>query len=220
MRILALSDIHGKRSVIEASSKLAKMKHVDIIVLTGDITHRGNINEIKEIVTRLNLLSNIPVYFVLGNMDPISTDDALSEEGVFYVQNRTLKVGNFNIIGLSGSPPTPFGTVNERSEAELREDLESNLEIPENTILLTHSPPFYTELDKTRTGLHAGSKAVLDFINKHQPLLVVCGHIHEAQGKIAIEKTIVINPGAATHGNASIIVIYENGLIKADFLKL
>lgn len=220
MRILNISDTHGKPSVIEASSEVARKNQPDIITLSGDITHRGAVYQIKEMVTRLHVLSNIPVYFVSGNMDPASIQDSVFEEGTFYVKDRALEVGRFKIIGLSGSPPTLFNTVYERSEEELREALERNKQDAENAILLSHAPPYGTELDKTRAGSHAGSQAVLDFINEHQPLLVLCGHVHEAQGISTIGRTTVVNPGAAIHGKASLIEIDQNDLMRAEFLTL
>ena len=44
-------------------------------------------------------------------------------------------------------------------------------------------------------GEHAGLKLYRDVILKYKPLLHVCGHIHEAQGKAKIGKTIVVNAG-------------------------
>jgi Icc-related predicted phosphoesterase len=42
----------------------------------------------------------------------------------------------------------------------------------------------------------AGSKAVRDAIEKHQPLLGLHGHIHESRGVIKIGKTTCVNPGS------------------------
>ena len=53
-------------------------------------------------------------------------------------------------------------------------------------VLICHAPPYGTPLDQVRPGLHAGSTAVRDFINQHQPEYFFCGHIHEAEG-VAIE---------------------------------
>jgi Icc-related predicted phosphoesterase len=69
-------------------------------------------------------------------------------------------------------------------------------------ILLTHIPP-YGFLDKVTSkfapndwqGKHAGSKAILDYIKRYQPKLVLCGHIHEAKGKVKIGKTKIYNLG-------------------------
>jgi Icc-related predicted phosphoesterase len=70
-------------------------------------------------------------------------------------------------------------------------------------ILLCHQPPF-GYLDKVNfpgapkhwLGKHAGSKVILDYIRKKQPIYVFCGHIHEAKGKAKIGKTEVYNVGS------------------------
>ena len=42
-------------------------------------------------------------------------------------------------------------------------------------------------------------------IKKYKPALLVCGHMHENQGKCKINATLVVNPGAALEGKAAII---------------
>ncbi|MAH47542.1 hypothetical protein CMI37_17105 [Candidatus Pacearchaeota archaeon] len=68
-------------------------------------------------------------------------------------------------------------------------------------ILVCHQPP-YGVLDKVGKkapkhwkGKHAGSKIILNYIKKHSPRYVICGHIHEAAGERKIGKTKVINLG-------------------------
>ena len=51
-------------------------------------------------------------------------------------------------------------------------------------VLICHAPPLNTALDRIKDGLHAGSSAVRDFIEKHQPAHFFCGHIHEAEGAV------------------------------------
>ncbi len=72
-------------------------------------------------------------------------------------------------------------------------------------ILVCHQPP-YGYLDKVGPpapemwhGKHAGSKVILDYIKKHQPKYVFCGHIHEGEGKAKIGKTEVYNLGVGGH---------------------
>ena len=74
-------------------------------------------------------------------------------------------------------------------------------------ILVCHQPPF-GYLDKVSSkwgapkkwwGKHAGSKIILDYIKKHKPKYVFCGHIHEGKGKDKIGKTEVYNLGVAGH---------------------
>jgi Icc-related predicted phosphoesterase len=42
----------------------------------------------------------------------------------------------------------------------------------------------------------AGSTAIRRAIEKYQPLVDLCGHIHESRGTTKIGKTLVINPGS------------------------
>ncbi len=41
-----------------------------------------------------------------------------------------------------------------------------------------------------------GSQAVRDFIEAHQPLLGLHGHVHESKGTQTLGRTLVINPGS------------------------
>jgi uncharacterized protein len=71
---------------------------------------------------------------------------------------------------------------------------------PQRVVAVIHSPPFDTKCDVLFDGRHIGSKAVRNWIEKHQPLLTLHGHIHESP-KLSrsycdrIGSTIVVNPG-------------------------
>lgn len=74
-------------------------------------------------------------------------------------------------------------------------------------ILVCHQP-LYGVLDKVSgkygapkqwIGKHAGGKAILDYIKKHQPKYVFCGRIHEGEGRAKIGKTQVYNLGVSGH---------------------
>jgi hypothetical protein len=63
-------------------------------------------------------------------------------------------------------------------------------------VLICHAPPLDTALDRIHEGLHAGSRAVREFIEKYQPRDFFCGHIHEAEGVvIEMGKTRAQNVG-------------------------
>lgn len=73
-------------------------------------------------------------------------------------------------------------------------------------ILVCHQPPYgfldavnFPGAPKDWQGKHAGGKAILDYIRKHQPRYVFCGHIHEGEGHARIGKTEVYNLGVAGH---------------------
>jgi Icc-related predicted phosphoesterase len=62
-------------------------------------------------------------------------------------------------------------------------------------------------------GTHVGSKSVRDFIEREQPDVVICGHIHEARGQDAIGRSKIVNCGPASKGYYAVIEIGEKILI-------
>lgn len=67
-------------------------------------------------------------------------------------------------------------------------------------LLLTHYPPFGTNLDRTCVGKHIGSRALLDAIQHFRIEIVCSGHVHEAPYLTGswcstINSTICMNPG-------------------------
>ena len=68
------------------------------------------------------------------------------------------------------------------------------------TLFVLHSPPKETHCDLTGARVHVGSRAIRRFVERHQPPLVLCGHIHESPRVSssyhdAIGRTVVVNPG-------------------------
>lgn len=80
----------------------------------------------------------------------------------------------------------------ERKFSTIKEDLDTLADdnSMDNTILLFHSPPYNTLLDRgdmdgkifdhTPLDIHLGSMAIYNFIKKYQPLITMHGHIHES----------------------------------------
>jgi uncharacterized protein len=71
---------------------------------------------------------------------------------------------------------------------------------PAETIFVLHSPPRDTRCDMIGAGVHVGSRAIRAFIERHQPPLVLSGHIHESPRvssawRDGIGRTVVVNPG-------------------------
>lgn len=71
---------------------------------------------------------------------------------------------------------------------------------PERAIYMMHSPPLGTRLDLIQGGKSAGSRPIKAFIESHQLLLTLHGHIHESPQLSGsyfewIGKTLSINPG-------------------------
>jgi Icc-related predicted phosphoesterase len=54
-------------------------------------------------------------------------------------------------------------------------------------------------------GRHVGSKALRAFVDRTEPSLVVCGHIHERRGIERIGRTTLVNCGQASKGHYALV---------------
>jgi Icc-related predicted phosphoesterase len=68
------------------------------------------------------------------------------------------------------------------------------------TVFALHSPPRDTLCDMIGARTHVGSRAIRAFIERHQPPLVLAGHIHESPRvsssyRDTIGRTVTVNPG-------------------------
>lgn len=92
-------------------------------------------------------------------------------------------------------------------------------------IFMSHNVPFNTKLDKImwkkspKYGYHYGSLVTKKIIEKYQPFLCICGHMHEHQGKTKIGKTLVINPGYAFEGQYAILELKGKKIKSLRFYK-
>jgi Icc-related predicted phosphoesterase len=202
MKILVGTDFHGKETVFEGFAGKAEEEHVDVLVICGDITHFGTLQEAKRLLSILTRL-RLPVLFVPGNCDPPSLA-GVDVEGARCIHGKNVSYGNITFLGVGGSPPAPFHTPFEMSEEMIMKTLtqaSSNLPVNLWTVLVSHAPPFGTRLDQASLGRHVGSRSVRKFIEEKKPSIVFCGHIHEGKGEDRIKSTIIINPGPARHGD-------------------
>jgi len=136
------------------------------------------------------------MYVLPGNHETEKDISAFcARHGFVNFHGATLDVNGTHIAGLGYSSPTPFDTPGEYTEEELALRLAKFAEL-KPLVLICHAPPLDTALDRVREGLHAGSRAVREFIQEHQPAHFFCGHIHEAEGvMIEMGKTRAMNVG-------------------------
>jgi uncharacterized protein len=73
-------------------------------------------------------------------------------------------------------------------------------------VIVSHCPPLDC-LDQTKSGKHIGSPALRSHILEHQPVLVLCGHVHEAAVLEKIGRTLVVNSA----GRGEIMTLSEVG---------
>lgn len=197
MKIFALTDIHGRRSINHALAQ--KISEADLVLIAGDITQFGTARDAEPIIDDFFRL-NSHTLAVSGNCDQPSVTRFL-EQRELSLHGQVKMLDDLLLFGCAGSNPTPFFTPQEYTEDEMVETL-AKYKMEKSAryrIFLTHPPPHDTKVDRTLLGLHAGSKAVRSFVEKTKPDLVICGHIHEAIGVDHIEETLIINPGPFPH---------------------
>ena len=208
MEILAIGDIHGQyHKILDYLPK----NDVDLIILTGDITHFGPPKLGEEILNEISSFS-IPTLAIPGNCDPKSIFEEIENSNAINIHNKTIIIKNIGICGFGGSNPTPFDTPLEFEDVEIYYELEKLLKQIEGQqikILVTHAPPYNTKTDLLPSGDHVGSESIRKIIEEFQPSLNICGHIHEAKAIDKIGNTIIVNPGESSQGFAGIIEINE-----------
>lgn len=176
-RLLIFSDIHND---VRTLDKLMDVE-ADYYFAAGDLVSwaRG-LDKMAEPMKR----RAEHMYVLPGNHE--SEDniaDFCERHGFVNFHGGTLDIGGRHVAGLGYSTTTPFDTPGEYSEEEMAARLQE-FDTWAPSVLICHAPPLNTDLDRIRTGLHAGSRAVREFIEKHQPAYFFCGHIHEAEGAV------------------------------------
>jgi Icc-related predicted phosphoesterase len=177
LRALIFSDLHSDARALQ---KLAEIE-ADYYFCAGDlVSWRRGLDKMGEILKPLAAR----VYVLPGNHESESDIAGLCERfGFTKFHGATLEAGGVTICGLGYSTPTPFDTPGEYTEAEMAERLKP-FEGVKPLVMICHAPPLNTALDRIREGLHAGSSAVREFIERQQPTHFFCGHIHEAEGAV------------------------------------
>jgi uncharacterized protein len=222
MRILGVSDLHGKCFKLV---DYLKENRVNLIILSGDITHFGPVELAEEMLNEICCFQ-VPVLAVPGNCDPEGIHSKIECSGAINIHGKSLIIKNMGICGFGGSNRTPFNTPLEFDEIEIYEGIKRIIEEikdQEVRILVTHSPPFGTKADLLPSGEHAGSKAIQNIIEEYQPDLNICGHIHEAKVIDKIGKTFIVNTGELANGYGCIVDIDEedaNLNIKPQIVRL
>jgi Icc-related predicted phosphoesterase len=190
MKILAFSDLH--RDLDQAAALTEMSKEADVVIGAGDFAsiHEG----LEETIDALSGIET-PTVLVAGNNETL---DALKEatsgwDAATVLHGDSIEIGGRTFFGLGGGiPVTPWDWSYDLDEAEAEALL---ADLPEGAVLVVHSPP-KGHCDEAGNGMSLGSTAILAAIEEKQPVLAVCGHIHEAWGKESqVGATAIVNLG-------------------------
>jgi hypothetical protein len=202
MRLLCITDIHGEVSRFEKI--LAAEPRADLLIIGGDFTNFGQPPEVDHLL-KLAQAHTPQVLAVAGNCDSAEIDQFLLDRGVSLHQ-RGVRINNLGFFGLSAMPPWR-GDMYEFPEADLDRFLAAGFAQVEGSsryIMVPHCPPRNSVVDRSAMFMSVGSTAVRNWVDKVNPILVVCGHIHEARDQAKIGDTVVVNCGPAKNGNYAV----------------
>ncbi|MCD6411848.1 MAG: metallophosphoesterase family protein [Thermoplasmata archaeon] len=198
MRIISTADLHGKQYRLNQFLEAIEEYSPDVAVICGDITHLGP-GELAKI-----MLDQIPIDVVAipGNMD--------TKEVLEYIEKSKARNIHLKSVEIKGQKFVGIGDVGFHFD---KKEIEEEVEIDEDSILVTHSPPHGVQ-DSVFLGMHAGSKFIRKLIEKYSPKLNLCGHIHENPGFSKLGRTVVVNCSAGRDGRGALIDIDDEIEVK------
>lgn len=215
MKLAYLVDVHDRfESVPRAMDAIGQ---VDAMVIGGDITTGGTPNAAAEAIEGWRALAP-RLLAVAGNMDSPAIDARLADLGVA-LNASGARVGDVGIFGVSAAPKSPLHTPYELDDEELESRIARGLEAVRDSrikVFCPHAPPSDTSCDRLPNGQHVGSPIIRAFIEREQPDVVLCGHIHESRGTDTIGATQIANPGPVMNGHYAVVEIDEGVTIRLD----
>lgn len=183
MKILAFTDVHGRESKWKKIHK--KAKSADLLLCAGDFTVFSD--DLSKNLKRINSFGK-KVLLIHGNHEEGTNiaKEIKKYKNIIYIHRKVHKIGEYSFIGYGG------GGFSEK-DGQMDKYL-SKLKIEGKIVFVTHAPPYKTKLDLLWE--HRGNKTITKWIKKLKPVLFVCGHFHENEGKEdTIKKSRLINPG-------------------------
>ena len=210
MRLAYVVDVHGRPDAVAAA--VGAIGEIDVLVVGGDITTGGTPDDVERAIELWRPLAP-RLYALAGNMDSAAIDERLVELGVA-LDSRGAVVGDVGLFGVSAAPFSPLHTPYELSDDELEQRIERAFAAVASCrvrIFCPHAPPHGTACDRLANGQHVGSTVVRAFVEREQPDLVLCGHIHESRGTDTVGRSRIVNPGPVPAGHYAVVDV-DGGL--------
>lgn len=191
MKIFVFTDTHGSMQALKEVKKKIKASKPDLTICLGDFTIFGQ--DQKQILTKINKLGTRVLLFH-GNHEFLSEvkEDIKDLKNIKLIHKKVFRESGILFLGYGGGG----FSLTEPKFKEVVEIYKKFKEKGDKVVLLTHGPPFGTELDKLLDNQHCGCKTYTNFIKKYKPDYAFSGHIHECEGnKQVLGKTLLMNPG-------------------------
>ncbi len=198
LKIMAIGDLHGDSRQASRLAEKAKKENVDLVVLSGDLTFA---EQSVDYLVGPFAKRKLDVLIIPGNHETVATANFL--EKVYAPNVKNLHGKGFKLhdisheIGIFGAGGANIGLF-QMSEPEIYNTLRKGFDKIKDVkkkIMITHVHPSDSLMAKLST-LVPGSEGVRKAIEKFQPDIAICSHVHEAEGiEEKIGKTKVINVG-------------------------
>ena len=192
LKILAAGDIHGDMNLAKKLAEQAHKEKVDLVVLCGDITQADQSTD--NLIGPFKKLHE-KVLIIPGNHEPNATVDFLAE--AYDIKNLHGYSVKYQDVGIFGAGGANIG-LHQLQEGEIYDLLKKGfgkIKYLDKKIMVTHVHPTGTKMEKF-TKFFPGSSGVKKAIEKLQPDILFCSHVHEAEGiEEMVGKTKVINVG-------------------------
>jgi uncharacterized protein len=191
-KILAAGDIHGDTSLAKRLADKADKESVDLVILCGDLT---NFEQSTDNILGPFVKKKKKVLIIPGNHESIATTDFLAK--LYGVKNLHGYSVKYKDIGIFGCGCANIG-ISQLSEDEFYSKLKegfNKIKYLKKKIMVTHVHPSESKMEKFSSFV-PGSSGVKKAIDTFHPDLLLCSHVHEAEGiEEKIGKTKVINVG-------------------------
>ncbi|PIN86656.1 hypothetical protein COV19_04040 [Candidatus Woesearchaeota archaeon CG10_big_fil_rev_8_21_14_0_10_44_13] len=192
LKILAAGDIHGDTGLAKKLADKAEKENVDLVILCGDLTYA---ERSTEGIVGPFVKKNKKVLLIPGNHESLATADFLAElYGVKNIHGYSVKYKDVGIFGAGGAN-IGMHQISEKDMYDLLKKGFDKIKYLTKRIMVTHVHPTGTKMEKF-TKFFPGSEGVRKAIDKFHPDLLLCSHVHEAEGiEEMVGKTKVINVG-------------------------
>jgi len=192
MKFLAAGDIHGDTRLAESLANKAEKEKVDLVILCGDLTFAETSTEniIGPFVKK-----NKKVILIPGNHESNATANFLSElYGAINLHGYSKKLKDVGFFGC-GSANIGLFQLKENEIYNLIKKGFNYIKDVKKKVMVTHVHPSSTKMEKF-TSFFPGSKGVEYAIKQFKPDILLCSHVHEAEGiEEKIGSTRIINVG-------------------------
>jgi uncharacterized protein len=190
VKIFAAGDFHGDAKTASDLAEKAKEEGADLIFLNGDITEEDSESSI---LSHFHSLGK-KIFLVPGNHDYLITDFLTKFYKVNNIHKNAILYRDIGVVGCSSLNVGLHQMTDEEIFSVIVENFKK-IKNAKKKILITHVHPSGTDMEKF-SDFVPGSKGLRMAIEKCQPDIVICGHVHEAEGlEEQIGKSKIINVG-------------------------